>query len=65
MKRTAYDGKLFDVTVEVWNGREREIVEHPGAVCIVAVDREGFVTLVRQLREATGGELLEIGRAHV
>jgi ADP-ribose pyrophosphatase len=59
-RRTVYDGKVFDVTVEEWNGREREIVEHPGAVCIVAVDREGFVTLVRQLREATGGELLEI-----
>jgi ADP-ribose pyrophosphatase len=58
--RTAYDGKLFDVTVEVWSGRAREIVEHPGAVCIVAVDGEGCVTLVRQLREATGGELLEI-----
>jgi ADP-ribose pyrophosphatase len=29
-------------------------------VCIVPVDREGYVTLVRQLREATGGELLEI-----
>ena len=60
MKRTVYDGKLFDVTVEEWNGREREIVEHPGAVCIVPVDRDGYVTLVRQLREATGGELLEI-----
>jgi ADP-ribose diphosphatase len=60
MKRTVYDGKLFDVTVEEWNGREREIVEHPGAVAMVAVDAEGYVTLVRQLREATGGELLEI-----
>ena len=53
-------GKLFEVTVERWNGREREIVEHPGAVRIVAVDREGYVTLVRQFREATGGELLEL-----
>jgi ADP-ribose pyrophosphatase len=60
VKRTVYDGKLFDVTVEEWDGREREIVEHPGAVCIVPVDRDGHVTLVRQLREATGGELLEI-----
>ena len=60
MKRTVYDGTLFDVTVEEWNGREREIVEHPGAVCIVPVDCDGYVTLVRQLREATGGELLEI-----
>ena len=58
--RTVYDGKQFDVTVEYWDGREREVVEHPGAVCIVAVDVDGYVTLVRQLREATGGELLEI-----
>jgi ADP-ribose diphosphatase len=58
--RTVYDGKVFDVTLERWGDHEREIVEHPGAVCIVAVDDEGFVTLVRQLREATGGELLEI-----
>ena len=60
MKRTVYDGKLFDVTVEVWNGREREIVEHPGAVAIVAVDVEGCVALVRQLREATRKHLLEL-----
>lgn len=58
--RIAYDGKLFNVTVEVWDGREREIVEHPGAVCIVAVDADDNVALVRQLREATGGELVEI-----
>jgi ADP-ribose pyrophosphatase len=59
-RHTAYRGKLFDVTLERWGGHEREIVEHPGAVCIVAVDQDGRVTLVRQLREATGGELVEI-----
>ena len=58
--RTVYRGRLFDVTLERWGDHEREIVEHPGAVCIVPVDPEGYVTLVRQLREATGGELLEI-----
>ena len=58
--RTVYRGQVFDVTMERWGSREREIVEHPGAVAIVAVDGEGLVTLVRQLREATGGELLEI-----
>lgn len=57
---SVYDGKLIHVTVERWGDREREIVEHPGAVAIVAVDPAGFVTLVRQLREATRGELLEI-----
>jgi ADP-ribose pyrophosphatase len=59
-RRTAYTGRLFDVTLERWGVHEREIVEHPGAVCVVAVDAEGHVTLVRQLREATGGELVEI-----
>jgi ADP-ribose pyrophosphatase len=58
--RTVYDGKLFDVTVERWGEHEREIVEHPGAVAIVAVDGEGMVALVRQRREAARKHLLEL-----
>lgn len=58
--RTVYDGKLFDVTVERWGDHEREIVEHPGAVAIVAVDTDGMVTLVRQPREAARKQLLEL-----
>src|SRR5438105_13783050 len=58
--RTVYDGKLFDVTVERWGEHEREIVEHPGAVAIVAVDAADRVTLVRQLREPARKELLEL-----
>jgi ADP-ribose diphosphatase len=58
--RTVYDGKLFDVTVERWGEHEREIVEHPGAVAIVAIDGDGMVALVRQLREATRKHLLEV-----
>ena len=58
--RTAYDGSLIAVTVESWGGREREIVEHPGAVAIVAVDGDGCVTLVRQLREPARARLLEL-----
>lgn len=58
--RSVYEGRLLSLTVERWGENEREVVEHPGAVAIVAVDGEGFVTLVRQLREATGGLLLEI-----
>jgi ADP-ribose pyrophosphatase len=58
--RTAYEGKLIDVTVERWGDHEREIVEHPGAVAIVAVDGEQRVTLVRQLREAARKQLLEL-----
>src|SRR3954469_10743048 len=59
-RRRVYDGKLFDVVVERWEEHEREIVEHPGAVAIVAVDGERTVTLVRQLREAARKHLLEL-----
>src|SRR6266511_5037525 len=58
--RTVYDGNLFDVTLERWGNQEREIVEHPGAVAIVAVDREGQLTLVRQRREAARKNLVEL-----
>jgi ADP-ribose pyrophosphatase len=58
--RTVYDGRLINVTLERWGEHEREIVEHPGAVAIVAVDGAGCVTLVRQLREPARKELLEL-----
>jgi ADP-ribose pyrophosphatase len=38
----------------------REIVVHPGAVCIVARPTAEEVILIRQYRHATGRELLEI-----
>jgi ADP-ribose pyrophosphatase len=55
-----WEGRLLDLTVERWGDNEREIVEHPGAVAIVAVDGQGCVALVRQLREATRRYLLEL-----
>jgi ADP-ribose pyrophosphatase len=58
--RTVYDGNLFDVTLERWGEHEREIVEHPGAVAIVAVDREGMVNLVRQRREPARKQRVEL-----
>lgn len=58
--RRVYDGSLIDVTLERWGEHEREVVEHPGAVAIVAVDQEGCVTLVRQWREPARKPLLEL-----
>jgi ADP-ribose pyrophosphatase len=58
--RRVYDGNLFDVTVERWGDHEREIVDHPGSVAVVAVDREGMVTLVRQTREPARKQLVEL-----
>jgi ADP-ribose pyrophosphatase len=58
--RTVYEGALVDVTLERWGDHEREIVEHPGAVAIVAVDAGDDVWLVRQLREPARRELVEL-----
>ena len=58
--RRVYDGSLIDVTLERWGENEREVVEHPGAVAIVAVDAEEMVWLVRQLREPARKRLLEL-----
>ena len=60
-----YQGGIFHVRrerVALADGviAYREIVEHPGAVCIVALDGEGNVVLVRQYRKAVEEELLEV-----
>jgi ADP-ribose pyrophosphatase len=58
--RTVYDGTLIDVTLERWGDHEREIVEHPGSVAVVAVDPESQVWLVRQRREPARKHLVEL-----
>jgi ADP-ribose pyrophosphatase len=63
--RSVYRGEYLGVSLEVWDGREREIVERPDVVAIVAVDRHGMVTLVRQLRPPVRAELLEIPAGRV
>jgi ADP-ribose pyrophosphatase len=64
-RRVAYKGKHIEVRedrVVEPSGYEasREIVVHPGAVCIVARPTPLEVILIRQYRHATGQELLEI-----
>jgi ADP-ribose pyrophosphatase len=63
--RMAYEGGHIQVREERVvepSGFEcsREIVVHPGAVCIVARPNPDEVILIRQYRHATGGELVEI-----
>jgi ADP-ribose pyrophosphatase len=55
-----WQGRLLAVTLERWGEHEREIVEHPGAVVILSIDRAGNVAFVRQRREATRAFLLEL-----
>jgi len=63
--RQVFDGvvvKLFVDEVELPDGKRsvREIVRHPGAVCVVPVTDDGKVIMVRQFRYAFGEVLLEI-----
>lgn len=60
-----YKGKVVGLRVdrvERPDGEEttRDVVEHGGAVAIVAIDADNNVLLVRQYRYAVGEELLEI-----
>jgi ADP-ribose pyrophosphatase len=62
---TVYRGKymVFHVdTIERADGSRgtRDLVSHPGAVAIIALDDQDRVLLVRQWRVATGRALLEI-----
>jgi ADP-ribose pyrophosphatase len=60
----AFEGRLINLRVdevELDDGRRarREVVEHPGAVAMLAWDGERLA-MVRQWRHAAGAELLEI-----
>ncbi len=60
-----FTGNLLTVqkrTVILPDGRRsgREVVLHPGAAAVVAVDADGYFILVRQYRTPVGAELWEI-----
>lgn len=54
--------KLRVDTVSLPDGREstREVIEHAGAVAIVALDKDGQIVMVRQYRKPVEQVLLEI-----
>ena len=60
-----YQGTILSLRkdeVELPNGRRtvREVVEHSDSVCMVPLDAEGNVLLVRQYRKPTESALLEV-----
>ena len=60
-----YDGKvvkLFVDKAEVENGDivTREVIKHPGGVCVVPLDEDENVIFVRQFRYPHGRVFLEI-----
>lgn len=63
--RQVFDGvvvKLFVDQVELPDGKTaiREVVRHPGAVCVIPVTDDNEVIMVRQFRYAMGEALLEV-----
>lgn len=62
---TVYDGRIIKLKrkeVRLPDGSlgVREVVEHPGAVAIVALDDEDYIYLVRQYRSPMEKSILEI-----
>ena len=60
-----FDGRvinLFVDDIELPNGKgsTREVVRHPGAVCVIPITDEGEVIMVKQFRYPFGKVLLEI-----
>lgn len=63
--RDIYRGRVVHLTVEditLPNGHTTslEIVRHPGAAAVAALDDDACVTLIRQYRHAVGGWLWEV-----
>ncbi len=63
--RSIHAGRYLQLVIETieradGTRHEREVVVHPGAVAIVAIDDDGRVLLVRQWRLPAGRAMLEI-----
>ncbi|MGY1773686.1 NUDIX domain-containing protein [Blastococcus sp. SYSU D00813] len=62
---TVFDGRVISLvrdTVSMPGGGDsvREVVRHPGAVAVVALDEDDHVVLLRQFRHPVGGYLWEL-----
>lgn len=63
--KTVFEGRVFNIEVheiEMGNGVRtvREVLHHPGAVCMVPVTAGGSLLMVTQYRLAAGRRLLEL-----
>lgn len=64
-KTHIFKGRVVDLSVETVTlpdgaTAEREIIAHPGGVCVLALDENNNVYMVSQFRKATEQVLLEI-----
>jgi len=58
--REVFSGSLLHVEVESWNGRDYEMVRHPGAAAVLPLLPNDDVVLVRQTRHPIRDTLIEI-----
>lgn len=63
--KTIYEGRILNLrvdTVRLPNGRTttREIAEHSSTICVVPIDDQNNVLLVRQYRKPAEAHLLEV-----
>lgn len=63
--RTVFEGRIVTVkldSAQLPNGVQasREVVEYPGGVCVLALQEDGTVPLVRQFRYPLGHTMLEL-----
>ncbi len=59
-KGRAVNWRVDDVAEPDGRRTTREVVEHSEVICVVAVDGDGRLVLVKQYREAIGKDLIEI-----
>ena len=64
-KNTVFSGKVINLrsdTAVLPNGETatREVVEHPGGVCVAAIDENDNILLVKQFRYPYMESILEI-----
>lgn len=65
VRRQVYKGRIVDLGIEdvtLPNGAHvaLEVIRHPGASAVAAVDDAGAVVLIRQYRHAAGGYVWEL-----
>ena len=59
-RRTVFEGTILAFAVETWGDEEIEVVHRADSVAVVATDRDGTVTLVRQFRAPARSRLVEL-----
>lgn len=62
---TLYEGRIINLRVEdveLPNGKQskRELIDHPGAVAVIAMTKDNKILAVRQYRKALGKSIVEI-----